>query len=75
MRRIGQIALLDGVIEHDPVDVVDDLGLVPEFDWPAQAAFGNRAGIAVVQADPPSRPVGGGPRDALPGCATIGVSR
>jgi hypothetical protein len=34
--------------------------LWPELHRPAEPAFGDRAGIAVVQADPPGRPVRGG---------------
>ena len=34
------------------------LGLVAELDGLAQAALGDRAGVAVVQADPPGRPAG-----------------
>jgi len=48
-RRVGWVALVHAVIEHDPVDVVDDLGLVPELDRLAQAALGDRAGVGVVQ--------------------------
>jgi hypothetical protein len=47
--------------------VIDDLGLVPELDQASQPSRGDRAGIAVVQADPPGRPVGGMSRDAQPG--------
>jgi hypothetical protein len=56
--RVGRIAPMHNVIDHDPVIVVDDQGFVPELDWPAQPAFGDRAGIGIVQADPPRRPVG-----------------
>jgi hypothetical protein len=41
LRRIW-IALLHGVVEHDTVNVVDDLGFVPELDRPAQAALAIR---------------------------------
>jgi hypothetical protein len=47
--------------------VVHDLGLVPELDRFAQPAFGDRAGIRVVQAHPPSGAVRGDPGQALPG--------
>jgi hypothetical protein len=50
--RIGWVAGLDGVVEHDAVVVVDDLGLVAELDRLAQPALGDRPGIRVVQADP-----------------------
>ena len=73
LRRIGRIALLHRVIQHDPVVIVDDLGLLPELDRLTEPALGDRAGITVVQADPPTRPIGGvavhplaGLRDDLP---------
>jgi hypothetical protein len=46
------------VVEHDPVGVVDDLGLVAELDRPADAALADRPGVRVVQADQPACPVG-----------------
>jgi hypothetical protein len=47
--RVGVHGLLlrSSVVEHDAVVVVD-LGLVAELDQPAEAAFGDRAGVAVV---------------------------
>ena len=66
MRRIGRVTLLDGVIQDDPV-VVDDLGLVPELHRPAQPPLGDRASIAIVQADPPGRAVRGVALHPLPG--------
>jgi len=66
LRRIGRVTLLDGVIQDDPV-VVDDLGLVPELHRPAQPPLGDRASIAIVQADPPGRAVGGVALNPLPG--------
>ena len=71
LRRVGRIALLHSMIEHDPVDVVDDLGLVPELDRAPQPALGDRAGIRIVQADPPRRPVGSDPGHRWRVCATI----
>src|SRR5215207_6890175 len=44
--RVGGVAALDGVVEHDAVVVVEDLGLVAELHRPAQPALGDRAGIA-----------------------------
>ena len=67
LRGVGGVAALDGVVEHDAVVVVDDLGLVAELDRPAEPALGDRAGIAVVQADPPGRPVRGGAGQPLAG--------
>ena len=64
---VGGVSGLHVVIEHDAVVVVDDLPLVAELDGFAQPALGDRAGIAVVQADHPGRSVRGGPGDALPG--------
>jgi hypothetical protein len=45
------------VVEHDPVGVVDDLGLVAELDRVADAALADRPSIRIVQADQPARPV------------------
>jgi hypothetical protein len=45
------------MFEHDPVGVVEDLGLVAELDRLADAAFDDRAGVGVVQADQPAGPV------------------
>jgi hypothetical protein len=55
------------MVEHDPVLVVADLGFVPKLDRLAQPAFPDRAGVRVVQTDPPSRTVGCGPGQPLPG--------
>src|SRR5207247_482596 len=38
-RRVGWVADHDGVVEHDPVGVVGDLGLVAELDRVADAAL------------------------------------
>src|SRR5215207_3687014 len=51
--RVGGVALLDGVVQDDAVVVVGQLGLVAELDRFAEAALGDRAGVRVVQADPP----------------------
>jgi len=67
LRCVGGVALLDAVVEHDPVVIVDDLGFVAEFDRPAQPALGDRAGIGVVQADPPRRPIRGCARPRVGG--------
>ena len=67
LRGIGRIARFHSVIQNNTVIVVHHLGLVPEFDRFAEASLGDRASIAVVQADPPRRPVGGDPGDALAG--------
>lgn len=58
LRRVGRVAHLDGVIDDDAVLVVGDLSFVAELDRLAQAALGDRAGIAIMQADPPSGAVG-----------------
>jgi len=80
LRGIGRVAHLDGVVEHDPVVVIGDLGLVAELDRLAQTALGDRARIAVVQADPPSGAVGDLPGRRLfqvevvstrPSCQTV----
>ena len=49
LRCVGGVAAFDGVVEHDAVVVVDDLGLVAELDRPAQAGpwrSGGRRGRA-----------------------------
>jgi hypothetical protein len=55
------------VVEHDAVVVVGDLALVAELDRLAEAALGDRPGVAVVQADPPAGAVGGDAGEPLPG--------
>ena len=65
--RVGRVAGLDVVVEHDPVVVVDDLGFVAELDRLPEPAFRDRAGVRVVQADPPGRTVGDGAGQPLPG--------
>jgi hypothetical protein len=67
LRRVGGVAALDGVVEHDAVVVVEDLGVVAELDRPPETALGDRAGIAVVQADPPGGPVRSGAGQPLAG--------
>ena len=65
--HVGGVAALDGVVEHDAVVVVEDLGLVAELHRPPETALGDRAGIAVVQADPPGGPVRSGAGQPLAG--------
>ena len=67
---VGRVALLDGVVQDDAVLVVDQLGLVAELDRLAQPALGDRAGVGVVQADPP-----GGARRVSPRPAAAGSAR
>ena len=67
LRRVGRVALLDGVVENDAVFVVGHLGLVAELDRFAQPALGDRPGVGVVQADPPGGALGCGPGQPLPG--------
>jgi hypothetical protein len=55
------------VVEDDAVVVVRDLGLVAELDRLAESALADRAGVRVVQADPPGRAVGGVALNPLPG--------
>jgi hypothetical protein len=59
------------VVEHDAVVVVHDLaydlGLVAELDRFAEPILGDRAGVGIVQADPPGRAVGRRPGQPLPG--------
>jgi hypothetical protein len=55
------------VVHDDAVVVVHDLGLVAELDGPPEAAFGDRTGVGVVQADSPRRPVRRGPGQPLTG--------
>ena len=67
LRRVGRIALLHSAIQHDPIVVVDDGRRVPELDGAPEAAFGDRAGIGVVQADSSSRPIRSMSGHLLPG--------
>ena len=67
MGRVGGVAALDGVVDDDAVVVVEDLGLVAELDWPPEPTLGDRAGVAVVQADPAGGAVRSGPGQPLAG--------
>ena len=64
---VGGVSDMQLVIHDDAVVVVDNLALVAEFDGFTQPALGDRAGIAVVQADHPGRAIGSPPGDPLPG--------
>src|SRR5690349_14174292 len=64
---VGRVACLDGVVDHDTVVVIGDLGFIAELDRFTQAALGDRTGIPVVQADPPGGAVGDLPRHPWPG--------
>lgn len=44
LRRIGWVALLHSVIQHNPVIVVDDLGLVLKLDRLTEPTLGDRGG-------------------------------
>ena len=46
---VAGVTDVDGVIEDDPVDVVDSLGFVAELDGFAEAAFADRACIRFEQ--------------------------
>jgi hypothetical protein len=46
------------MVEHNPVGVVNDLGLVAELHRPAQPPLADRPGVRVVQADQPAGAVG-----------------
>jgi hypothetical protein len=50
---VGRVTGFDGVVEHDAVIVVHDLGLVAELDRLAEPALCDWPGVAIVQADPP----------------------
>lgn len=65
--RVGRVAAFDGVVEYDPIIVVDQLPLVAELDRAAQPALGDRAAVAVVQAHPAGGAVRGGPGRPLAG--------
>ena len=64
---VGGVAALNSVVNHDAVDVVHDLGFVAELDRAPEAAFGDRAGVSVMQADPPGRAVRSDTGQALAG--------
>ena len=55
LRGVCGVPDLNGVIEDDPVGVIDDLGFVAELDRCAQTSLADRAGIDIVQADQPAR--------------------
>ena len=65
--RVGGVAALDGVVDDDAVVVVEDLGLVAELDRPPEPTLGDRAGVAVVPADPAGGAVRSGPGQPLAG--------
>jgi hypothetical protein len=67
-RRIRRVADHDLMIEHDPVGVVEDLGLGAELDRPAQPALADRPGVGVVQADQPAGPSGIPPASRARAC-------
>jgi hypothetical protein len=54
LRGVGRVPHLNGVVEDDPVGVVDDLGFEAKLDRLAQTSFADRAGIDIVQADQPT---------------------
>jgi hypothetical protein len=56
---VSGVAGLHVVVEDDTVVVVNNLGFVAELHRLAEPALRDRPGVGVVQADPPSRPVGG----------------
>jgi hypothetical protein len=53
LRAVRGGAAFDGVVQHDAVVVVGDLGLVSELHRAVDAALADRPGIGVVQADQP----------------------
>jgi len=65
LRGIRRVALLQAVVEHDAIVVVDDLGLVAELHRLAQPSLGDRPGIPLVQAHPAGGPCRGDAGDAL----------
>jgi hypothetical protein len=67
LRAVAGVAAFDGVVEHDALAVVDDLGFVAELDRPSEPSFGDRASVRVLQADLAGRPVGSGSRQPLAG--------
>jgi len=75
LRGVGHGAVFDAVAGDDSVVVAGDLGLVPELDRFIDAAFADRAGVGIVQADQPGATGGGLPRQPGAGLATIVVVR
>ena len=55
LRGVCGVPDLDGVVEDDPVGVIDDLGFVAELDRFTQTSFAQRSGVDIVQADQPAR--------------------
>ena len=72
---VGRVAGLDVVIEHEPVFVVDDLGLVAELDGLAEPALLDRPGVGVVQADQPGGRIDLVPATRVRVCATTCAAR
>ena len=66
---VGGVADVHGVIDDQPVGVVDDLGLVAELDRLAEASFADRSGVGFVQRHEPGRP--GGLVTADPGAGLV----
>jgi hypothetical protein len=51
LRSVGRVALFHVVVQREPADVVDDLGLVAELDRTVDTALADRPCLGVVQAD------------------------
>jgi len=62
-----RVSELDGVVEDDPVRVVDDLGFVAKLDRLAQLSFAYRTSIDILQANQPVRRFGHYPGQAAAG--------
>ena len=55
MRCVGRVALLEVVVKHDTIVVVDDLRLIAELHRLTELTLGDRSGVGVVQAVPAGR--------------------
>ena len=66
---VGGVADVHGVIDDQPVGVVDDLRLVAELDRLAETSLADRSGVGFVQRHEPGRP--GGLVAADPGAGLV----
>jgi hypothetical protein len=57
LRPVRRVTLFHVVVQHDAVNVVDNLGLVAELDRPVDTALADRPCLRIVQADQTGRRV------------------
>jgi hypothetical protein len=57
-RRVGRLADVHAVVQHDTIGVVNHWGRVAELHGSAETSLGDRPGVGVVQRHHPDRTVG-----------------